>query len=62
MEESSQATKQAKPKLVTLFEKEWVYFLPRSSHVQTLNAHVFRGAYPFCRDFIVLDTNGNELF
>lgn len=62
VEESSQATEQAKPKLASLYVEEWVYFLLGSSHAQNMNTHIFKDAYSFYRDSIVFDTNENELF
>ena len=42
--------------------KEWVFLYLRSSSHQSANTHIFRDQHSFCRDAIVPNTNGYELF
>lgn len=62
IDEASPSVVQEKEKVSCPFSDEWDYFLPGSSNVQSTNSPILKDPYHFCRDVIVPETNGNELF
>lgn len=50
------------PKALMTFVEEWIHILPGSTNAQNANDIAFKDPYEMCRDVVVPDRNGYELF